>query len=83
MKPLLLMLLAGASALAETRWVTVPAGSYTTASNTVRLDAFEMTDAPVTNLEYAVFVRATGRTPPQYFTGKTPPAALTNHPVVT
>ena len=82
MKPLLLMLLAGASALAETRWVAVPAGSYTTATNTVRLDAFEMTDAPVTNLEYAVFVRATGRTPPQYFTGKTPPAALTNHPVV-
>src|SRR5947209_5940718 len=83
MKRLIPTLIVAASALAETRWIVVPAGSYTTGATTVRLDAFEMADAPVTNLEYAGFVRATGHTPPQYFTpAKTPPAGLSNHPVV-
>ena len=37
---------------------------------------------PVTNAQYAVFVEATGRRPPEHWPGGCPPEAKKNHPVV-
>ena len=37
---------------------------------------------PVTNEEYAVFIRATNRRPPEHWTGNAPPPGFEKHPVV-
>ena len=49
----------------------------------VHLDAFRIDKYPVTNAQYAEFVRATGPQPPQSWRGKTYPSELANHPVTT
>ena len=48
----------------------------------VRVDDFEMADAPVTNAQYAEFIRATGHAAPEHFVGGVPPAGFENHPVI-
>jgi formylglycine-generating enzyme required for sulfatase activity len=69
----------------------VDAGEFPMGSNrnkdeqpihTVYLDAFEITKYPVTNSQYACFVAATGRRPPQHWGGTIPPDGLRTHPVV-
>jgi formylglycine-generating enzyme required for sulfatase activity len=44
--------------------------------------AFRIAKFPVTNTEYARFVAATGRFPPQHWDGSEPPGRLRDHPVV-
>jgi hypothetical protein len=46
------------------------------------LPAFYIDVFPTTNADYARFVAATGRTPPQHWTKSTPPDDLFDHPVV-
>lgn len=43
---------------------------------------FEMADAPVTNGEYAIFVRATGHAAPQHWGNGGPPQGFENDPVI-
>jgi serine/threonine-protein kinase len=46
------------------------------------VQAFKIDRYEVTNSEYARFVRATGRTPPEHWDGPQPPAGIAAHPVV-
>jgi formylglycine-generating enzyme required for sulfatase activity len=48
----------------------------------VRVDDFEMAHTPVTNAQYAEFIRATGHAAPEHFIGGAPPAGFGNHPVI-
>jgi formylglycine-generating enzyme required for sulfatase activity/serine/threonine protein kinase len=48
----------------------------------VALSAYEMGRYPVTNAQYAPFVEATGRKPPEHWGGPHCPSELTGHPVV-
>lgn len=48
----------------------------------IELDSFEISRGPVSCADYDVFVTATDHTPPAYWGGYTPPAALRDHPVV-
>jgi hypothetical protein len=72
-------------------WLPVPAGEFSMGSNVrtseqpihlVYLDAFEIAKYPVTNSQYACFVAATHRAPPEHWGGATPPDGLRTHPVV-
>jgi hypothetical protein len=63
-------------------FVLVKGRSFETATGTVRVDAFEMADAPVTNVEYAAFVRASGHRAPSYFVNGSPPRGMGQFPVV-
>jgi formylglycine-generating enzyme required for sulfatase activity len=48
----------------------------------VDLDAYAITRTPVTNDQYAAFVRGTGARPPGHWEGTRPPRDLRDHPVV-
>ncbi len=48
----------------------------------VNLEAFWIDIYPVTNHQYAKFVRETDRMPPKHWEGEQPPGELANHPVV-
>jgi formylglycine-generating enzyme required for sulfatase activity len=48
----------------------------------VQVPAFWIDEYEVTNAEYARFLAATGREPPEYWHGGTPPAGKEDHPVV-
>jgi formylglycine-generating enzyme len=47
----------------------------------LHLDEFWIAKMPVTNREYARFVADTGHQAPSHWKGKTPPAAIADHPV--
>jgi rhamnogalacturonan endolyase len=63
-------------------FVLVKGGSFETAGGTVRVDSFEMADAPVTNAEYAAFIKASGHRAPSYFIHGGPPPGIKQLPVV-
>jgi formylglycine-generating enzyme required for sulfatase activity len=46
------------------------------------VDVFRISKHPVTNAQYAEFVKATGHEPPKHWRGQEPPPDLRNHPVV-
>ncbi|HNY38909.1 MAG TPA: SUMF1/EgtB/PvdO family nonheme iron enzyme [Bryobacteraceae bacterium] len=48
----------------------------------VRVDDFEMADAPVTGAQYAEFIRATGHAAPEHFVAGAPPQGFEKHPVI-
>ena len=48
----------------------------------VRVDDFEMADAPVTNAEYKLFVDAAGQKPPLHWDAGRIPAGMENMPVI-
>jgi len=64
--------------------VRVPAGPFLYGEDRreVELPEFWIDRTPVTNAEYARFVAATGRKPPQHWQGQTPPERIADHPVV-
>ena len=75
----------------EPELVCVPAGPFTMGSNdiddgkpahTVDLPEYWIGKHPVTNEEYAQFVRATGRAVPEGWQGNKPPSGKEKHPVV-
>jgi formylglycine-generating enzyme required for sulfatase activity len=47
----------------------------------VRLPAYYIDETEVTNGAYAAFVTATGRRPPDHWSGRTPPQGMERHPV--
>ena len=77
--------------------VLVPAGEFLMGSDNIKdthsykeerpqhvvfLDAFEIGVFPVTNQQYAIFVKATGREAPRYWPGGRIPEGREYHPVV-
>jgi formylglycine-generating enzyme required for sulfatase activity len=78
-------------------WVNVPAGSFRMGSepaprghdvlrsempqHLVQLARFQLAITPVTNAEYAAFVRATGHAAPPHWLSRTAPAGFERHPV--
>ncbi len=62
----------------------IPAGQflYGDDKQKVTLPEYWIDLTPVTNAEYARFVAATGQAPPAHWKSKTPPKALSDHPVV-
>jgi serine/threonine-protein kinase len=78
----------------EMAFVRVPAGPFLMGSppnegekderpqHEVYLDEFWMGKTPVTNLQYQVFVKATGRKAPRHWKNGNIPAGKENHPVV-
>ena len=66
--------------------VEIPAGEFIfgegEAQKTIHLDAFQISEYPLTNAEYGEFVRETGHRAPGYWDGNEPPRDKLNHPVV-
>jgi len=64
--------------------VRIPAGEFLFGDEKEKreLPEFWIDKTPVTNAEYARFVRDTDHTPPKYWKGETPPAKIAGHPVV-
>ena len=71
-----------AGSVAGANFVLVKGGAFETAGGTVRVDSFEMADAPVTNAEYAAFVKAARHRAPLYFLSGAPPRGMDQFPVV-
>ncbi|MCB0157172.1 MAG: SUMF1/EgtB/PvdO family nonheme iron enzyme [Caldilineaceae bacterium] len=67
-------------------WLPVPAGPFTMGdgsdSHTVNVPAFCISKYPITNVQYAAFVSATGRSVPEHWTDGLPPRDQRNHPVI-
>ena len=72
-----------AAAAGEDDEVAIPAGTflYGESRRPCELPAFQIDRTPVTNADYAHFVRATGHRPPLYWKDGTFPEALADHPV--
>jgi formylglycine-generating enzyme required for sulfatase activity len=68
----------------EPEMIIIPAGEflYGEKKKKVTLPEFWIDKTPVTNAEYARFVAATGRKPPEHWKGETPPKKIADHPVV-
>jgi hypothetical protein len=62
----------------------IPAGEFLYGDQKVTLDlpGFWIDKTPVTNIEYARFVAATGQAPPSHWRGQTSPQEISDHPVV-
>jgi formylglycine-generating enzyme required for sulfatase activity len=62
--------------------IRIPAGEfiYGEEGNLLSLPEFWIGKNPVTNLEYAHFVAATGYEPPKHWAGETPPEEIAHHP---
>jgi formylglycine-generating enzyme required for sulfatase activity len=69
----------------EALWCEVRAGPFWQgegeAARQKELDSYWIARYPVTNAQYASYVRATGSSPPGYWQGDRPPPGLGNHPV--
>lgn len=67
-------------------WVKVPAGQFIMGEKGERrlvyMDAFKIAKYPLTEVQYAEFVQATGYEPPSHWKGGTYPGNKANHPVV-
>jgi formylglycine-generating enzyme required for sulfatase activity len=70
----------------EQVWCECPASPFWQgegeAAHVVELDTFWIARYPVTNAQYAFYVRATGHKPPGHWRGDSHPAEISNHPVV-
>jgi rhamnogalacturonan endolyase len=65
----------------QERFVPIPEGPMPGRPE-IFLDAFELADAPVTNAQYADFVRATGHRAPAHWANGQIPSGFENHPVI-
>lgn len=76
----------------EPEWVKVSSGIFSLGSNNgrnnemplheVQLPDFMISRVPITNAQFALFVRDTGSTPPEHWHGHELTSGLENHPVV-
>ncbi len=78
---LLFAMLLCAAASAQERFVPIE-GGHLPGRPGVRVESFEMADTPLTNAQYAEFLRATGYRPPEHFVQGAPPRGFENHPVI-
>lgn len=69
------------AAAAQERFVPIQGGEVPDRPG-VRVESFEMADTPLTNAQYAEFLRATGHRAPEHFAGGVPPPGFENHPVI-
>jgi formylglycine-generating enzyme required for sulfatase activity len=58
------------------------AGRWAKIGREVEVSTYWIAKFPVTNRDYATYVSALGRRPPQHWNGPQPPADLLHHPVV-
>jgi hypothetical protein len=65
-------------------WVTIPAGEFLYGFEKEQryLPAFQIRRTPVTNAEYAEFIKATGHAAPMHWPDGQMPSELAQHPVV-
>lgn len=76
----------------EPEWVTIPAGEFWMGSEKgepdekplrkLHLPEFQISRVPVTNAQYAIYIKDSGANPPDGWRGGQIPAGLENHPVV-
>ncbi|MBU1662606.1 MAG: SUMF1/EgtB/PvdO family nonheme iron enzyme, partial [Chloroflexi bacterium] len=75
----------------EPEWATIPAGEFWMGGDgkydgkpihKVNLDAFQIARVPITNAQYALFVKAAEHDPPSYWDEGRPPKGKESHPVV-
>ncbi|MCP4427918.1 MAG: SUMF1/EgtB/PvdO family nonheme iron enzyme, partial [Chloroflexi bacterium] len=76
----------------EPEWVEIPAGEFWMGSekgrdnehplHKVHLDTFSMARVPITNVQYALFVKAAEHDPPKGWDEDRPPKGKESHPVV-
>lgn len=76
-----LFLLLCAGAAAQEKFILIQGGEVPDRPG-VRVESFEMADTPLTNAQYAEFIRATGHQAPEHFIGGAPPRGFENHPVI-
>jgi formylglycine-generating enzyme required for sulfatase activity len=74
---LLSAILLCAAAPAQEKFIPIQGGELPGRPG-VRVESFEMADTPLTNAQYAEFIRATGYRAPEHFTAaRRPPASKT------
>jgi formylglycine-generating enzyme required for sulfatase activity len=70
----------------EPQWVTIPAGKFWMGEQAelhqVELPEYQISRVPITNAQYAYYVKDTGVDAPEHWRGGNVPAGLDNHPVV-
>lgn len=78
---LLFAMLLCAAASAQEKFVPIE-GGHLPGRPGVRVESFEMADTPLTNAQYAEFLRATSYHAPEHFVNGAPPRGFENHPVI-
>lgn len=70
----------------EPEWITIPAGKFwmgeSRNTRQVELPEYRISRVPVTNAQYAFYVKDTNAKPPEHWRGGEVPPGLDNHPVV-
>lgn len=75
----------------EPEWVTIPVGEFWMGgdmfdeekpANKMFLPEYQIARVPVTNAQYALYIKDSGAKPPEYWRGSAIPPGLENHPVV-
>lgn len=70
----------------EPEWVTIPSSEFWMGEgeelHQVELPEYQISRVPVTNAQYAYFVKGSNAKPPEHWRGGEVPAGLYNHPVV-
>lgn len=70
----------------EPHWITIPAGEFWMGDepnqHKIFLPEYQIAPIPITNSQYALYVKYATVPPPDYWYGLTPPRGLENHPVV-
>jgi len=76
----------------EPEWVTIPAGKFGMGSNNgesneapshlLHISEFQIARVPITNAQYALYVKDTENKPPEHWRGSELTARIENHPVV-
>jgi len=70
----------------EPEWITIPAGKFWMGEENeerqVDLPEYQISRVPVTNAQYAFYVKDTGAKAPAHWRGGEVPSGLDNHPVV-
>jgi len=70
----------------EPDWVTIPAGKFWMGKDSklhqVDLPEYKISKTPITNAQYAIYVKESAAKLPEHWRGREAPKGLENHPVV-